>query len=258
MQIRRKAGLIAVMGLLTVTLTTGCEDEEFQDAPRTSARASSPGGDRVVGANAGAGGQARLGPVSGMELPPGHPPLGESGGGNPAAALAGAASGGVETPQIPRVLPEEFGKLGPILWEAPAHWQPRRPSNEMRFAEYFISGPAGSEPAELTVFYFGPGGGGGVEANLQRWASQLTGARPAEFGEREVNDVRVYTVDAIGEYDAGMAMGGGGPRGDQRLLGAIAETDEGLFFFRLLGDQSIVSTELEGFEAFVMSFRRGG
>lgn len=220
----------------------GCEDDEFTNAPRTMAQPGSSSS-----ASGGAGG---LGPVSGMNLPPGHPTIGN-------AEEAEEAMGSVPTPQIPRVGPEEYGQVGPIRWEAPQSWEPRAPSNQMRFAEYSVPGAVGKEPAEVTVFYFGPGGGGGVEDNLQRWASQLTGGRSAEFGERTVNGVRLHTVDAVGNYDAGMAMGGGAPVSDQRLLGAIAETEEGLFFFRLLGAQDIIDGEVEGFEQFLNSFSRG-
>lgn len=233
---------IAAVGVLAAGLfCAGCDDDEFRDAPRTVAEPGSGGG----------GG---LGPVSGMELPPGHPPVGGAEGGQEGGS---ANLGGVPAPEIPRATPEQFGKIGPIRWEAPETWEARNPSNQMRFAEYSVAGPAGMEPAEVTVFYFGPGGGGGVEDNLERWASQLIGGREAVFGEKEVNGVRVYTVDAVGDYDSGIAMGGGAPVANQRLLGAIAETEEGLFFFRLLGAEAIVDGEEEGFAAFLQSFQRG-
>lgn len=238
--------LVVALGLV------GCEDDPFEGAPSVSASASAP----VQGAgNAPAaqqeGRSGGLGPVEGSELPPGHPPMGEQ------AGQGGDMIGGVPAPEVPRMSPDSYGKVGPIRWQAPEGWQAQLPTNAMRQAQYTIPGEAGQEPAELTVFYFGPGGGGGVEANMQRWAGQFNGGPAATFGEREVNGVKVHTVDASGTYDAGMAMGGQGPRDAQRMLGAIAETSQGLYFFRMIGPKALIDGQADGFESFVSSFEHG-
>ncbi|TXD37843.1 hypothetical protein FRC98_09195 [Lujinxingia vulgaris] len=240
--------LVVALGL------AGCEDDPFEGAPSVSASASAPaqGGAAAPGASDAPGRSGGLGPVEGTELPPGHPPMGQQGG-----QQGGQMIGGVPAPEVPRMSPEEYGKVGPIRWQVPEGWQAQLPTNAMRQAQYSIPGEAGQEPAELVVFYFGPGGGGGVEANLERWAGQFNGGDPATFAEREVNGVKVHTVDASGTYDAGMAMGGQGPRDEQRMLGAIAETSQGLFFFRMVGPKALIDGQAEGFEAFVSSFEHG-
>lgn len=234
----KMAALVVALGWATV----GCDSDEFENAPRAQASASS-----AAQGQAAEGRQGGVGPVSGMELPDGHPPIGENG-------QAGSESA-VPTPNVPRATPDQYGSVGPIRWEAPANWTARPPANEMRFAEYYVSGPSGVEPAELTVFYFGPGGGGGVEDNLDRWASQLQNGPDAVFGEEEINGVKIHTLDASGDYDAGMAMGGGEPKESQRLLGAIAETSQGLFFFRMLGPKQVVDGEEGAFQQFLQSFQ---
>ncbi|TXD31940.1 hypothetical protein FRC96_19550 [Lujinxingia vulgaris] len=241
------------MALVVALGLVGCEDDPFEGAPSVSASASSPaqnaGGEPA--AQDAPGRSGGLGPVEGTELPPGHPPMGQQ------AGQGGEMIGGVPAPQVPRMSPQEYGKVGPIRWQAPDAWQPQLPTNAMRQAQYSIPGEAGQEPAELVVFYFGPGGGGGVEANLERWAGQFNDGPPATFAEREVNGVKVHTVDASGTYDAGMAMGGQGPRDAQRMLGAIAETSQGLFFFRMVGPKPLIDAQAEGFDAFVSSFEHG-
>ena len=163
----------------------------------------------------------------------------------------------VPAPAVERPGPDEYGQSGPIRWEAPSQWDARPPSNDMRFAEYAVDSSEGS--AELVVFYFGPEGAGGVDANLERWASQLQGGPEAIREERDVEGMTVHTVDASGTYHTDMPMGGGGePQDDQRLLGAIAEASEGLFFFRFLGDENVVTDQEEAFEAFVGSLQDGG
>ncbi|RAL23774.1 hypothetical protein DL240_06370 [Lujinxingia litoralis] len=240
------------MGSLALAMTlglVGCEDDPFENAPSVSASASAPAASSPQGEQEERSGG--LGPVEGTELPPGHPPLGEQ------AGQGADMIGGVPAPQVPRMSPQEYGTVGPIRWQTPQEWQAQVPTNAMRQAQYQIPGEAGQEPAELVVFYFGPGGGGGVEANLKRWAGQFNGESPATFGEREVNGVKVHTVDASGTYDAGMAMAGQGPRDAQRMLGAIAETSQGLFFFRMVGPKALIDAKADGFESFVSSFEHG-
>ncbi len=227
-------GATVVMALAMVGLVLGCEDDDrYRDAPRVEASrgaAPAPGGPSVGGG---------VGPVSGMELPPGHPPIGEAGQADRPPAPGGRAV-------------ESYGVEGPILWEAPEGWTPQPPANEMRFAQYGVAGGA-----EGVVFYFGPDGAGGVEANLDRWAGQFTGGPAPEVGQEDVEGMRVHRFDGRGTYDSGMAMGGGQALEDHRMLGAIAETEAGPFFFRLLGPEGAVGEQEEAFESMVASFRRG-
>lgn len=225
----------------------GCERDEFAEAPRASAATAKPAG--AAGAGSGDGSlSGRLGPVEGTTLPDGHPPLGGSGGGQGAE---------VPAPDIERASIEEYGKVGPIRWEAPERWEAHLPANQMRFAQYGVPGEVGQEPAELVVFYFGPGGGGGVDENLQRWAGQLTGGPEPVFGTDVVNGMNVHTLDASGNYDAGAAAVGASPRGEQRMLAAIVETSAGLFFFRLLGAKPVIDKEEAAFKEFIQTFQPG-
>lgn len=236
-----------LLGAVGLALVAGaaCKSDEFDSAPsakasevQAPAEAPTPGTPRTGG----------LGPVSGNELPPGHPPIGQQPGGA-APSLAPPAMGGQP------VEPAQYGKTGIIRWQAPEGWTAVKPANAMRLAEYRVQGPEGTEPAELTVFYFGPGGGGGVDSNLDRWAGQFKDGPTPVKAVREVGGIKVHTVDASGTFDAGAAMGGGAPKGDYRVLGAIAETPEGHYFFKLTGPGVTIAQNQTGFEALVGSFQ---
>ncbi|MBA2661854.1 MAG: hypothetical protein H0U74_06135 [Bradymonadaceae bacterium] len=215
----------------------GCKADEFADAPSVKAPPS----------------DSKAGPLApGQGLPPNHPPIGDAQSDRVGIPSAGSAAG------APDRDPANYGKSGPILWQAPSGWLAVAPGNEMRLGQYNVPGPDGEEPGELTIFYFGPGGGGGVDANLERWAAQLSGGEPAKRDTRTVNAMVVHTVDASGKFDAGMAMGGGAPKDNQRVLGAIAETSAGLYFFKLVGPIATLEQNEEAFEQFVASFRAGG
>lgn len=152
--------------------------------------------------------------------------------------------------------PEVRSVAGGLSWEAQEPLAAVRPSNEMRVAEYVVRD---HPEATLTVFHFAPevGGGGDVQANVDRWLGQITqpDGRPtsevADIQRRNVAGVRVTTVDARGTF-AGMGMGGGAHEG-WRLLGAIAEGPEGHVFFKLTGPEADIALASDAFEALVAS-----
>ena len=62
---------------------------------------------------------------------------------------------------------------GGLQWAAPADWTSKG-STRMRAATYAIPAAAGdSEGGECAVYFFGPGQGGSVRANIRRWLGQF-------------------------------------------------------------------------------------
>jgi len=129
----------------------------------------------------------------------------------------------------------------------------------MRVAEY---GVQGDDRAELSVFYFGPGQGGAVEDNVQRWLGQITQpdgsdtTKSAQRSETEVNGIAVARVEAHGTYSGGMAMPGmpsAEPTPNAILLGAIASGKEGPVFFKLVGPAEAIERARPGFDALIAS-----
>ncbi len=215
-----------------LSLVVGCErNDDFANAPKVDAPS-----------NAAPAVSAKDAPASG--LPQGHPPLPQAG-----AALPGAP---VRFGSI-----DEFGKVGALTWSAPEGWEARLPSSSMRLAEYIIPGSAG--PGEMTIFYFGPGGGGGVDANIARWIGQFATpeGQPVQ-GKRSTREgaVKLHLVEADGTFNPGMA-GSGPPRDQYKMLGAIAESSVGLYFFKLVGPQATVEANATAFESFIQSLAHG-
>jgi len=155
------------------------------------------------------------------------------------------------------------GAVAGLYWSVPEAWvaQSQRP---MRVATYYTSAAEGdSDPGEIAVFYFGPGEGGTVEANVNRWFQQFDqddGGPTSEVAERETMDIhgtRVTVVRASGTYNA--AAGPMAPRADlrpgYRLIGAIAEGPEGAVFFKFTGPENTVQQEAPRFMSMVESIR---
>jgi hypothetical protein len=227
--------ILLLISILSVLVA--CErNDEFANAPSVEApnKVSGPATAPATGGT----------PTPAADLPQGHPPLPQAG-----AALPGAP---VRFASV-----EEFGKVGALTWTAPAGWEARLPSSSMRLAEYVIPGEAG--PGELTIFYFGPGGGGGVDANIARWIGQFATpeGQPVQ-GNRTTREgaVKIYLVEAQGTFNPGMA-GSGPPRDQYKLLGAIAESSVGLYFFKLVGPQVTISANSDAFETFIQSLAHG-
>ena len=175
-------------------------------------------------------------------------------GGGPMAPLS---SSGQAVPQV-GVPGEEAGASGGIDFDLPSGWLSEPPQSNMRLAQASFQGPGG--PGQLAVFYFGPGGGGGVEANIERWVGQMevapgTTPTPETF---ESNGYKVTVIDVRGTLKPStMGMGPSAPQPDSRLLGAVVEGPGGPWFFKATGPESTLGPQRDAFLAMLRSVRAG-
>ncbi len=140
----------------------------------------------------------------------------------------------------------------------PAAWTSRAPSSSMRLAEY-VTPAVDGKGAEVIVYFFGKGQGGGPEANLARWKGQFsnpTGGAVVEKVSHEKSGDIAYT---IAEYQGtyARAVGAGSSAEDARpnhtLIAVVAETPRGTLFFQCFGPVPAV----EAARATYLSFVRG-
>lgn len=148
-----------------------------------------------------------------------------------------------------------------IRWTAPAAWKAEA-DRPMRAATYSLPlAPGDSGPAELVVNYFGPGQGGTVAANVERWKGQVLGrdGKPAaaRVTTRTVRGVKLTLVDASGAYTGmgGPMVSNPKPVSGYRLLGAIAEAPQGTVFFKLTGPAKTVAAQQAAFDQLLASIR---
>ena len=152
-----------------------------------------------------------------------------------------------------------------INWAPPASWKSSA-SRPMRAATYAVPAAAGDkEDGECAVYYFGPGQGGSVEANIERWTKQFehpdgkSSSQAAQVKKRTIHGLALTNVDVSGAYS-----GMGGPmaasksvKAGYRLLGAIAEAPEGAVFFKFTGPAKTVTANQANFEAMIGSLKPG-
>jgi hypothetical protein len=150
-----------------------------------------------------------------------------------------------------------------ITWLDPPGLKRVAPKSPMRKASYEVPKVAGdAEDGELAVFYFGPGQGGTIDANVDRWVKQFSGvdAGDVKRADREANGLRQHTVEIQhGTFDAGqMPMGASaGPKKDYALEGAIVEAPSGAYFFKMTGPAKTIAAARPAFLKLLDSVRAG-
>ena len=152
---------------------------------------------------------------------------------------------------------------GELRYTAPEGWVKEQPSSTMRVAQYKLPKAEGdSEDAALVVYFFGATQGGAVQANIDRWISQIQqpdGSSSKDKAKAEtttINGLKVTTVDVAGTYTAEMAPGTGNQRNDAnyRLRAAVIETPKGNYFLKLVGPAKTMGRWEQSVTDFVKSF----
>jgi hypothetical protein len=259
----RQGRLLAVVLLVGAAgCKKGGEDRRKTEAPVGSqASAGSP----VEGGGAGGGGD----PHAGIDMSGGggadpHAGIDMSGAGgaDPHAGIdmsgagGGMGGGGAKSP----VQVDSDGKaiVGPLRLAVPKGWT-NQPAGGMRKAQWEIAGPKGAKPATLIVYFFGGGGAGSVEDNLERWYSQFEpegGAKavtPKTEKKKTPAGLAVTTTEVEGRYVAAM-MPGASEKNDEpgwMMLAAILETPMGPHYFKLTGPKATVGAARKDFRALV-------
>jgi hypothetical protein len=134
----------------------------------------------------------------------------------------------------------------------------------MRVAEFTLPKAAGdAEDATLTIYFFGAGMGGNVQANIDRWIGQMAqpdgkdSAAVAKTTKLTANGLNVTLVDVSGTYIAEVTPGStervNKPGFRQRA--AVIETAEGPYFVKLVGPAKTVARWDESFITFLKSVK---
>lgn len=151
---------------------------------------------------------------------------------------------------------------GTLAYTAPGAWHTRPPSTSMRVAEFVIPKTnSDREDAELIIYYFGAGGGGSAEANIQRWIGQMQqpgGKTPAARRDtRVIHGLKVSMVDVSGTYVAEMSPGASEhyDKPNYRLRAAVVETPHGSYYIKMTGPAKTMAAAGPMYDKFMASLR---
>ena len=159
-------------------------------------------------------------------------------------------------------LPDGSLKLGPFAVAAPAGWTMKPTTSNMRIADFVVPAKPGAE-AELVVTYFGQGGAGSVQDNIDRWVDQFTQADGkssrdvAKIEKTKFADQEATFLSISGHYTA-MAMPGATPaveKSDQAALAAIVDSPFGPYYFKLVGAKATVDASAGAFRKMLESLK---
>lgn len=169
------------------------------------------------------------GSEAGSGAPPAGMPSADGAGGDPHAGIDAAA-------------PDPG-----LHWDVPKSWA-EGPPKMMRHATYL------PKDAECAVFYFGPGQGGAVDDNIDRWVSQFENAPNPKREVSTISGMRVTRVHIEGTYlSPGADMQSQGKLPGYQMLGAIIDGPQGMVFFKLTGPKAAVAAAAKDFDAMLAS-----
>jgi hypothetical protein len=171
---------------------------------------------------------------------------------------------GVARAQTPEQQPSAtHPSAGGVTWTMPAGWEAQE-ARPRRVGTWRIAPAKGdAEPADLAIFYFGPGQGGGVEDNVKRWMGQFQKSDGKPLQDKDLRTRKetlgglpVTFVDTKGTYlGGGPMMGPSIPKPGWRLLGAIVEGPQGPVFFKLTGPERTVASADKPFRKMLESLK---
>lgn len=146
-------------------------------------------------------------------------------------------------------------QIGAFSMKCPPEWTAQPASGTMRLARFTWPKVEGDdEEPELIAFFFGVGGGGPVDENIDRWRKQFVEEGEPAAGSLdafETDGLRITLLDKAGTYmfkERPMAEGFT-PKPDWRMLGAVVELEGGPLFFRATGPDASVAAQRDALVA---------
>lgn len=159
--------------------------------------------------------------------------------------------------------PKETVSVKGIKFDIPKTWKTGKPATAMRVAQFKVDPAEGdTEPAELVLFAF-KGGGGSVKDNLVRWQAQFQDkdGKPPEITTevRKGKNAEVTFAAASGRYVAAVTPGSSEKydKLNWGLLGAIVQTPDTGFYFKLIGPEKTLKANKPAFDALIKSIAVG-
>jgi len=164
------------------------------------------------------------------ELPPSHPPIGDTGMGAPTAS----------TP---------VSSAGKPAWQVPAGWQ-EVSGGQFLVAKFTITGKSNATAVNVSR---SPGEGGGLVGNINRWRGQLG---LTSLSDGDVSKL-VTAINVQGGRASLVDLSGTDARTGQptRLVGVMVPQSGQTWFYKLMGDAKVVESQKDAFTKFVQSVK---
>jgi hypothetical protein len=143
-------------------------------------------------------------------------------------------------------------KVAGLSFNGPKEFLSVKPSSFMRKAQLKVGVDA--TEGQIVFFHFGPQGGGGLQANVDRWFGQFAEPKKdinAKTEKSEAGEAVVTFVSAEGTFKAGPPRGPVEEKPGYALLGAIIESKQGAIFAKFTGPKATVSAHSVAFKKMI-------
>jgi len=148
-------------------------------------------------------------------------------------------------------------QVGAFSFKRPENWKWENPSSPMRKAQLTISGKNGAT-ALVTFFYFGPGQGGSVQANVNRWMAQFTAVNGSAVKATTTTQQTTTTITFVsthGIFESGMPGGLTQSCPNYALRGAIMASPQGDVYVKMTGPETLVKEATVAFDEMIITSR---
>lgn len=158
-------------------------------------------------------------------------------------------------------------ELGGLTSKIPTAWKSQQPSNKLRKFQAVIPAVEGDKDnAELVVFFFGPGGGGGIDDNIKRWKSQFIAPDGKTIDEASKvekykvgKNADVVCLDISGTFKYKFPPNDPKakeiPKENFRRFNVIFDTDKGAYFITLTGPAKTMEKNKQAFDGWIKAFK---
>jgi len=147
-------------------------------------------------------------------------------------------------------------KVSTQAFTKPAKWLEQKTASRMRAAQFGVPGKDGKPAGECVFFYFGPGQGGGVQANVQRWLGQFA-EKPKPKHKKEaakIGGISLAYVFCEGTFMSGPPFGGAKvAKPDYAMAAAVLGTKPGWIYVKMTGPKEAVDGARVAFKKMIES-----
>ena len=157
-------------------------------------------------------------------------------------------------------------ELDGLTSPAPAKWKVSPGSNKLRLYQITVPKVAGDkEDAEIAVFYFGAGSGGGVAENIKRWKGMFDAPKGKDINDvakvttMKAGNVEMTYLDVEGTYlfkNPPFAPNAKTERKENfRMFAIVFESKNGPFFLRMTGPAKTMAANKDAFDGWLKNFK---
>ncbi len=143
---------------------------------------------------------------------------------------------------------------------APASWEMEKPKSRFRAFQFSLPKAEGDKKdAEMIVYFFGRGGGGGLDANIKRWKGQFADPK-VKMKTWKAGDVEATVLDLTGtlldKFPPFAPNAKVIRRPGYRRINVYFASENGPYFFRFSGPQKTIDKHADEIEKFIKGFKK--